>query len=146
VQIALAKGSVVAIDQSSRAPPLSAPVKAEFFGERAETRSRGARRRQRFSVSLFDEDTARRLGNQRAAMSDRLADCSLMLRDGVRWVPDVAYDLLKAEFAAVETEALEALTAATGGKTPAEFVQTRLTKIAEDCADLARSASSRPIA
>jgi hypothetical protein len=29
VQTALAKGSVVAIDQSSRAPPLSVPVKAE---------------------------------------------------------------------------------------------------------------------
>ena len=111
VQTALAKGSIVAIDQSSRAPPLSAPVKAEFFGERAETRSGAARRQQRFSVSLFDEDTARRLGNQRAAMSDRLAACSLMLRDGVRWVPDVAYDLLKDEFAAVETEALEALKA-----------------------------------
>ena len=41
-------------------------------------------------------------------MSTRLAACSLMLRDGVRWVPDAAYDLLKAEFAAVESEALEA--------------------------------------
>lgn len=69
VQIALAKGNVVAIDQSSRAPPLSAPVKPEFFGERGETRSGAARRRQRFSVSLFDEDTARRLGNQRCEIA-----------------------------------------------------------------------------
>ncbi|MGA2491574.1 MAG: hypothetical protein ABSF67_01340 [Roseiarcus sp.] len=141
VQIALAKGTIVAIDQSSRAPPLSAPVKPEFFGERGETRSGAARRRQHFSVSLFDEDTTRRLGNQRAAMSDRLAACSLMLRDGVRWVPDVAYDLLKVEFDAVEIEALNALKAATGGKEPADFVQTCLTKIARDCADLARMIS-----
>jgi hypothetical protein len=137
VQTALAKGSVVAIDQSSRAPPLSAPVKAEFFGERGETRSGTARRLQRFSVSLFNEETARRLGRQRAAMSGRLAACSLMLRDGVRWVPDVAYGLLKDEFAAVETEALEALRSATGGKTPADFVQTCLAKIARDCSALA---------
>jgi len=64
-----------------------------------------------------------------------------MLRDGVRWVPEVAYDPLKAEFAAVETEALEALKAATGGKTPAEFVQTCLDKIAQDCAALAGTIS-----
>ena len=36
VQAVLAKGSVVAIDQANRAPPLSAPVKAEYFGERAD--------------------------------------------------------------------------------------------------------------
>jgi len=77
-QTALAKGSVVAMDQSSRAPPLSAPVKAEFFGERGETRSGAARRLQRFSVSLFNEETARRLGRQRAAMSGRLAACRLI--------------------------------------------------------------------
>ena len=70
-------------------------------------------------------------------MSDRLAACSLMLRDGVRWVPDVAYDLLKAEFAAVATEALEALKAATGGQTPTKFVQTCLAKIEQDCVALA---------
>jgi hypothetical protein len=142
VQTALAKGSVVAIDQSGRAPPLSVPVKAEFFGERAETRSGAARRRQSFSVSLFDEDTARRLGNHRAAMSGRLADCSLMLRDGLRWVPDAAYNLLKAEFAAVETEAQEALKAAIGGKTPEEFVQSCLGKIEKDCAALAGTISA----
>jgi hypothetical protein len=141
VQIALAKGSVVAVDQSDRAPPLSVPLKAELFGERAETRSGAARRHQRFSVSLFDEDTARRLGNHRAAMTDRLASCSLMLRDGLRWVPDVAYDLLKAEFAAVETEAQEALKAAIGGKTPEDFVQSRLGKIEQDCAALAGTIS-----
>ena len=56
-------------------------------------------------------------------------------------MPDAAYDLLKAEFSAVETEALEALRAATAGKAPAEFVQTCLAKIAglrcpgeDDCA------------
>ena len=65
VQTVLAKGSVVAVDQSSRAPPLSAPVKAEFFGERGDIRSGAARRLQRFSVSLFDEDTTRRLGRAR---------------------------------------------------------------------------------
>jgi hypothetical protein len=76
VQTVLATGSVVAVDEASRAPPLSAPVKAEFFGERADIRT-GAARRQRFSVSLFDEDTARRLGRWKAAMSARLAACSL---------------------------------------------------------------------
>ena len=138
VQTVLAKGSVVAIDEASRAPPLSAPVKAEFFGERADIRTGAARRLQRFSVSLFDEDTARRLGRWKAAMSARLAACSLMLRDGVRWVPDAGYDLLKVEFAAVESEALEALKTATGGKAPADFVETCLAKIADDCKALAK--------
>jgi hypothetical protein len=45
-------------------------VRAEFFGERAETRSGAVRRQQRFSVSLFDEDTARRLGNLKAYTVD----------------------------------------------------------------------------
>ena len=98
VQTVLAKGSVVAPDRASRAPPLDAPVKAELFGERAETRSGAARRQQRFSVSLFDEDVARRLEARKGAKSDRLAACSLMLREGVRWVPDSANDLLRAEF------------------------------------------------
>lgn len=138
VQTVLAKGSVVAVDEASRAPPLSAPVKAEFFGERADIRSGAARRQQHFSVSLFDEDTARRLGRWKAAMSARLARCSLMLRDGVRWVPDAAHDLLKAEFAAVESEALEALKTATGGKAAADFVQTCLAKIEDDCKTLAK--------
>jgi hypothetical protein len=138
VQTVLAKGSVVAIDEATRAPPLSAPVKAEFFGERADIRSGAARRLQRFSVSLFDEDTARRLGRGRAAMRTRLAACSLMLREGVRWVPDAAYDLLKVEFSAVENEATEALKAATAGKVPADFVQTCLAKIAVDCEALAK--------
>jgi len=52
-------------------------------------------------------------------------------------VPDVAYGLLKDEFAAVETEALEALRSGTGGKAPADFVQTCLAKIARDCSALA---------
>ncbi len=61
VQSVLAKGSVVALDRLSLAPPLAAPVKADLFGERSETRSGAARRQQRFSVSLFDEDVTRRL-------------------------------------------------------------------------------------
>ena len=137
VQTVLAKGNVVALDRASRAPPLDAPVKAELFGERAETRSGAARRQQRFSVSLFGEDIARRLEARKGAMSDRLAVCSLMLRDGVRWVPDAADDLLRAEFATVEKEALAALQAAIGGQTPADFVQSSLEKIAKDCAALA---------
>ncbi|MGE4043549.1 MAG: hypothetical protein AB7F35_01755 [Acetobacteraceae bacterium] len=137
VQTVLAKGSVVALDRASRSPPLDAPVKAELFGERAETRSGAARRQQRFSVSLFSEDVARRLEARKGAMSDRLAACSLMLRDGVRWVPDTADDLLKAEFAAVERDAIAALKAAIGEQTPADFVQATLEKIAKDCAALA---------
>jgi hypothetical protein len=137
VQTALAKGSVIALDRSSRAPPLDAPVKAELFGEAAETRSGAARRQQRFSVSLFDEDTSRRLGNRRTAMADRLASCSLMLRDGVRWVPNAADELLNAEFSAVEREAAAALKTAIGGKDAKDFVTATLSKIADDCAALA---------
>ena len=133
----LAKGSVVALDRASRAPPLTAPVKAELFDERAETHSGAARRQQRFSVSLFSEDVARRLETRKGKMGDRLAACSLMLRDGVRWVPDIADDLSKAEFAAVEREALAALQAAIGRQAPADFVQATLEKIAKDCAALA---------
>jgi hypothetical protein len=137
VQTVLAKGSVIALDRSSRAPPLDTPVKAELFGEAAETRSGAARRQQRFSVSLFDEDTSRRLGNRRTAMADRLASCSLMLRDGVRWVPDAADELLNAEFAAVEQEAAAALKTAIGGKDAEDFVTATLSKIADDCGALA---------
>jgi hypothetical protein len=137
VQTVLAKGSVVALDRASRAPPLDAPVKAELFGERAETRNGAARRQQRFSVSLFSENVARRLEARKGATSDRLAACSLMLRDGVRWVPDAADDILKAEFAAVERDAIAALRAAIGGQTPTDFVQAMLEKIAKDCAALA---------
>jgi hypothetical protein len=137
VQTVLSKGSVIALDRSNRAPPLDAPVKAILFGEEAETRSGAARRQQRFSVSLFDEDTSRRLGNRRNAMADRLAACSLMLRDGVRWVPDPAEELLNAEFAAVEQEAADALKTAIGGKNAESFVEATLSKIAEDCAALA---------
>jgi hypothetical protein len=137
VQTALAKGAIVALDRASRAPPLDAPVKAELFGERAETRTGAARRQQRFSVSLFSEDVSRRLETRKGAMSERLAACSLMLRDGVRWVPDVADDLLKAEFAAVEQEALSALHAAISWQAPADFVQATLEKVANDCASLA---------
>lgn len=137
VQTVLAKGSVVALDRSSRVPPLDAPVKAELFGERAETRSGAARRQQRFSVSLFDEDTARRLETRKTAMTDRLASCSLMLRDGVRWTPDAADELLSGEFAAVEREAAAVLKAAIGGKGAEDFVSACLDKIAKDCAALA---------
>jgi hypothetical protein len=137
VQTVLAKGSVIALDRASRAPPLDAPVKAELFGEEAETRSGAARRQQRFTVSLFDEETSRRLGNRRTAMADRLARCSLMLRDGVRWAPDTASELLKAEFDAVEREAAAALKTALGGKSAEDFVEATLDKIAKDCAALA---------
>jgi hypothetical protein len=136
VQTVLAKGSVVALDKFSRAPPLDAPLKPEHFGHRAETRSGAARHQQRFSVSLFDADTARRLEARKAALAARLASCSLMLRDGVRWVPDSAGELLNAEFAAVEREAAEVLTEATGGKSAEEFVGACLDKIVKDCADL----------
>ncbi len=137
VQTVVARGSVIALDRANRAPPLDAPVKAELFGETAETRSGAARRQQRFTVSLFDEDTSRRLGNRRNAMADRLAACSLMLRDGVRWVPDAADELLNAEFAAVEQEAAAALKAAIGGRDAEDFVTATLSKIAGDCAALA---------
>lgn len=137
VQTVLTRGCVVALDRSSRAPPLAAPVKAELFGEQAETRSGAARRQQRFSVSLFDEDVARRLETRKTAMTDRLAACSLMLRDGVRWVPDAADGLLGAEFTAVEQEAIKALKAATGDKGAGAFVKECLEKIAKDCEALA---------
>ena len=138
VQTVLAKGSVVAPDRSSRAPPLEAPVKAELFGEHAETRSGAARRQQRFSVSLFDESVTRRLQAKKGAMADRLAASSLMLRDGVRWVPDTASKLLEAEFSIVEQDALVALRVAIGGKEPGAFVDACLGKIAGDCAALAK--------
>jgi hypothetical protein len=60
-----------------------------------------------------------------------------MLRDGLRWVPEAASDLLDAEFAAVEKMAREALLAATGGKSADDFIAGRLDKIAADCKRMA---------
>ena len=139
VQIALAKGNVVALDRSSRAPPLSAPVKAEHFGELAETTIGAALRQQSFKVSLFDAATAKRLETRRGEMTSRLARTSLMLRDGVRWVPEAAGTLLEAEFDDVKRLASEALTTATSGKSAETFITARLGEIAKNCADLART-------
>ena len=138
IQTVLGKGSVVALDDADRAPPLSAPVKAELFGEHAETRRGAARRQQRFHVSLFDEPVARRLGVRRGAMTARLGACSFMLRDGVRWVPNAAEDLLRVEFEAVEREAAAALQDAIGGRPAADFIEASLQRIAKDCATLAK--------
>ncbi|HUY05079.1 MAG TPA: hypothetical protein VMV33_17515 [Rhodocyclaceae bacterium] len=139
VQIALAKGSVVALDRAGRAPPLSAPLKAEYFGERAETTSGAALRQQSFKVSLFDAATSKRLETRRGEMTNRLARTSLMLRDGVRWVPGAADALLEAEFDEAKRLAGEALTAATSGKPAETFITERLKEITRNCADLART-------
>ena len=61
-----------------------------------------------------------------------------MLRDGVRWVPNAAEDLLRVEFEAVEREAAAALQDAIGGRPAADFVEASLQRIAKDCATLAK--------
>ena len=138
IEIALAKGRLVSIDRVGRAPPLEMPVGAELFGEAHEERAGAARRKQAFTVSLFDEKTSKLLANRRGNLATRLAAFTLMLREGERWMPEAAVALFQSEIADADAKAAQALTEAVGGKTADEFVASQLDKVHADCLQLMR--------
>jgi hypothetical protein len=138
VQAALAKGTLVSIDRVGRAPPLDMPVRAEMFGEAGEQRAGAARRKQSFSITVFDEKTAKLLENRRNEIGSRLSAFSLMLREGERWMPAGAFALFEKEMRDAEEKAKQALAKATGGMKADAFVDSQAAKIEEDCRKLAQ--------
>jgi len=158
VQRVLTKGALVSVERVGRAPPLAMPIRSELFGELAQQRVGSASRRQTFSVSLFDEKSRKLLDGRHDALSIKLAAFSLMMREGQRWMPQMAFALFDAEITDARHKSEAALLRAIGvpatdsmeaeRKTEAAgaFVAGLSVKVARDLTDLAAQigARSRP--
>jgi len=140
VQLAMAKGSLVALDRVDRIPPLDMPVRPEMLGEIGMRRVGGASRRVAYRVSLFDEQTQNRLNNRHGDASKRLSAFSLMIREGQRWMPQAAFPLFEQELAASQQKSREALLAAIGGKPAADVVTALSDKVKRELSELAKQA------
>ena len=158
VQRVLTKGALVSVERVGRAPPLAMPIRSELFGELAQQRVGSASRRQTFSVSLFDEKSRKLLDGRHDALSIKLAAFSLMMREGQRWMPQMAFALFDAEITDARHKSEAALLRAIGvpatdsmeaeRKTEAAgaFVAGLSVTVARDLTDLAAQigARSRP--
>jgi len=140
VQTEMAKGALVSLEQVDRIPPIDVPIRSEMLGEIGTRRVGGASRRVAYRVSLFDEKTQKRLNNRHADASTRLSAFSLMLREGQRWMPEAAFSLFAQELAASQQKSREALLAAIGNKSAADFASALSDKVAGDLRELAKQA------
>jgi hypothetical protein len=76
------------------------------------------RRRQQFTISLFDDRTRKALDNRRNEAADTLRRFSLMLQENQRWIPGTAFLLFEKELDEVAKRGMIALATATGNSSP----------------------------
>jgi hypothetical protein len=136
VQQVLNEGKLVSIDRVERPPPFDAPLPPEMFGERRDDRTGAIRRRQQFTISLFDDETRNMLDNRRKDAATKLSRFSIMLQEGQRWMPNAAFPLFEKELDDAAQKAMKALGSATNDRTPEEFVEVQRQKIQTDCQNM----------
>jgi hypothetical protein len=136
VQKILNDGKLVSIDRVGRPPPFDAPLPPEMFGERRDDRTGAIRRRQQFTISLFDDEARKVLDNRRNDAPTRLSRFSLMLQEGQRWMPNAAFPLFEKELDDAAQKAMKALGTATNNSAPEDFVKVQRQKIQNDCQNM----------
>jgi hypothetical protein len=136
VQKVLAAGRLVSIDRVGRPPPFDAPLSPEVFGQRGDDRIGALRRRQQFTISLFDDKTRKALDNRRNEAPDVLRRFSLMLQENQRWMPTAAFSLFEKELDEVAKRGMSVLAAATNNTTPEDFVKEQREKIKANCQEM----------
>lgn len=130
LQKAYGAGCLVTVDESTRAKPLSIPVKAALMGEEAGRRVGQLKQKQTFTLTVLDEEDARQLEKCRV-VADLLDLLTYPLGKGVRWLPERAKALFEKELEARKKKGLESLEKTMGGNV-GKFVQGRRGKIQND--------------
>ena len=90
------QGLLVAVDKTSRVPPLEAPVKPEWFGVDSFKQTGMVSSKTSFKVAPFDEATLKKVDRLRRASGDILPHYTYALADGMRWIPKAAIPLFEA--------------------------------------------------
>lgn len=126
------RGLLVAVDKTSRVPPLEAPVKPEWFGVDSFRQTGTVSSKTSFKVAPFDDDTTlKRIDRLRRASGDLLPNYTYALADGVRWIPKAAVPLFEAALTKANDEA-RSLLGATVGDNLVAFLSSQRGRIRAD--------------
>jgi hypothetical protein len=98
-------GSLVAVDKTSRIPPLEAPVKPDWFDVDSFKQTGMVKAQTSIKVSPFDESTLRKIKQLRRVSGDLLPRFSFALADGVRWMPKKVIPFFEAALTKANSEA-----------------------------------------
>ena len=125
-------GMLVAVDKTSRVPPLEAPVKPEWFGVDSFRQTGMVSSKTSFKVAPFDDATLKKFDRLRRASGDLLPHYSYAaLADGMRWIPKAAIPLFEAALTDANDEARKLLGATVGDDLDA-FLSTQRDRIRAD--------------
>ncbi len=125
------KGLLVAVDKTSRVPPLEAPVKPEWFGVDSFKQTGMVSSKTSFKVAPFDEATLKKVDRLRRASGDILPHYTYALADGMRWIPKAAIPLFEAALTDANDAARKLLGATVGDDIEA-FLSTQRDRIRAD--------------
>lgn len=125
------RGLLVAVDKTSRVPPLEAPVKPDWFGVDSFRQTGMVSSKTSFKVAPFDEATSKKIDRLRRASGDILPNYTYALADGMRWIPKSAVPLFEAALTQANNEARRLLGATVGDDLDA-FLSTQRGRIRAD--------------
>ncbi len=127
-----ALGRLTSIDVATRLKPLKVPLSPRFFGDEGQREEGSVSRETRYAVSIFSKADQKKIEDLRTSAGKLLTVFSYPLSDGVRWLPDAASPLLRAEFEAREKEAREVLSALFDPSKIDEFVASIERRLRDD--------------
>lgn len=136
----IAKGEIVAVDKSTRTPPLEVPIRADWFGGEAETVGTISRKLS-YRIRIFDEKQSKELEARRNGLSDLIQRLTFPLADGMRWIPKKAQAVLEDERGRLEKEARNLIITLVG-KAPSDFAALKRKEIEKDAEEM--YAKARP--
>ena len=125
------QGLLVAVDKTSRVPPLEAPVKPEWFGVDSFKQTGMVSSKTSFKVAPFDEATLKKVDRLRRASGDILPHYTYALADGMRWIPKAAIPLFEAALTEANDAAKKLLGVTVGDDIDA-FLSTQRDRIRAD--------------
>ncbi len=134
----LSRGTLVAVDKSTRAKPLDVPISPRLFGLTPQQQHGRVTVERSFRVSVLNEADLKELEKYRRRISLLVDKFTASLGDGLHWMPVAARPQFE-QMVEEQNEAGMARFAAILGGDPAEFVDGQRERLREDAKNAFRA-------